>query len=805
MSHSQISQFSDNYPSSIYEDTPLDSSSFLPSDGPQLFFPDASYSQQTPASTPDAEFARPLVLPSIANTLERVGPEKKKKNHLLWTEMVNDEFVAWWLKTEFGSRLKRNIFENKRQAECWKHFHQVASIQDGSPKDMCKICSQILNHPADGHRGTSSMNKHLQGVNCRRVAPHSQDIRRFIQEGLPTGAKLSIALDCWTSPFRQAFMAVTGYFINEDWNYHEILLGFEPLHGTHTGVNLSSVLLDLLQKHGIEDRVLTVTTNNASNNSTLVESIQDSLQSLKLPNQTPIIHIPCMAHIIQLGLKELLGRMEANPRNEREEMEWTEEENGAQRENQEIVYTLNKVRQLAVYINKSPQRREAFQNLQITEPKLVPIQDVRTRWNSTYLMLRRAKRLQSVFDGFCAQYSRHDLQLSQEEWRQIDYLLAITQPFFMFTTTLSKTKDITVHTIFGIYNKLFSHLERSMAQLARKKVNWKAVMLSALKQAKLKLSEYYSMTNDIHDDLYAIGTILAPQNKLHFFSTKEWEPCWRVRYRKSLEDYLVPYQQRYSDTQPISNGHSPADQISDIDMLITSATSFQPQTNAHSELTRYLGSSMLPSPISHVSFTYHISRHSSDPRLFWKDQQHEYPILASLARDVLTTPATGSGVERLFNSARDICHYRRGSLKPNTIKDLMMSMCTSRFDIESEQLTFVNEYLTAQEIQAAREEQDARKAVDKFDPISDNEEDAPAAISPPIQLPSERALGKRPRTEATEHQGPLVELDNEDYQDEIPLPDNSDLHGESNTQRRTSGRVPKRSKRDEDQFVYQKP
>jgi hypothetical protein len=240
------------------------------------------------------------------------------------------------------------------------------------------------------------------------------------------------------------------------------------------------------------------------------------------------------------------------------------------------------------------------------------MQDVRTRWNSTYLLLRCAKRLQSVFDEFCAQYSRHDLQLSQEEWRQIDYLLAITQPFFPFITTLSKSKHITVHTVFDIYNKLFSYLERSMAQLARKKVNWKAVILSALKQAKSKLSQYYSMTNDIPGDLYAIGTILASQNKLHFFSTKEWESCWRVRYRKSLEDYLVPYQQRYSDTQPISNSHSSADQISYIDMLITSATSFQPQTDAHSELTRYLGSSMLLTLISHVSLTYLISRHLSN-------------------------------------------------------------------------------------------------------------------------------------------------------------------------------------------------
>lgn len=190
-------------------------------------------------------------------------------------------------------------------------------------------------------------------------------------------------------------------------------------------------------------------------------------------------------------------------------------------------------------------------------------------------MLRRAKRLQTVCDEFCMQYSRHDLQLGQEEWRQVDYLLAITKPFYTFTTTLSKSKDITVHTIFGIYNNLFSHLEKSMAKLAPKKVNWKTAMLSALKQAKSKLSQYYSMTDEIPGDLYAIGTILTPQNKLHFFSTKEWEPCWRIRYRKSLEDFLAPYQQRYSDTKPIYNGQCSADQISDIDMLITSATPAQ--------------------------------------------------------------------------------------------------------------------------------------------------------------------------------------------------------------------------------------
>ena len=184
--------------------------------------------------------------------------------------------------------------------------------------------------------------------------PSAYMVRRQLQElveerqhtllrMLPMDAKLSIALDCWTSPFRQAFMAVTAYFLDKDWNYREILLGFEPLHGAHTGSYLSTVLLGLLQKHEIQDRVLTVTTDNASNNSTLMDSIRGTLQSLELPHHVPIIRMPCIAHVIQLSLKELLGQMEVNPKNEREEMEWTKRDIGARQENRGIVQTLSKV------------------------------------------------------------------------------------------------------------------------------------------------------------------------------------------------------------------------------------------------------------------------------------------------------------------------------------------------------------------------------------------------------------------------------------------------------------------------------
>jgi hypothetical protein len=141
-------------------------------------------------------------------------------------------------------------------------------------------------------------------------------------------------------------MAITAYFVDDNWNYRELLLGFEPLSGKHSGVNLGAVLLELLRKHEIADRILTVTTDNASNNNTLMESIQDSIECLDLGGDIPIIRVPCLAHVIQLSLNKLLGQMEATPKNEAAELQWSDEQNQSirsQQKKREIINTLNKV------------------------------------------------------------------------------------------------------------------------------------------------------------------------------------------------------------------------------------------------------------------------------------------------------------------------------------------------------------------------------------------------------------------------------------------------------------------------------
>ena len=53
----------------------------------------------------------------------------------------------------------------------------------------------------------------------------------------------------------------------------------------------------------------------------------------------------------------------------------------------------------------------------------------------------------------------------------------------------------------------------------------------------------------------------------------------------------------------------------------------------------------------------------------------------------------------------------------------MLYKCTTKFEMESEDLALQEEYLSLQEVEAKREEKDARLLQDTLEPISDNEED----------------------------------------------------------------------------------
>ena len=62
---------------------------------------------------------------------------------------------------------------------------------------------------------------------------------------------------------------------------------------------------------------------------------------------------------------------------------------------------------------------------------------------------------------------------------------------------------------------------------------------------------------------------------------------------------------------------------------------------------------------------------NNDPLEWWKANQKKFPALSRIAKRYLTAPSTSILSERLFNVARDIFHYRRTSLSPQSAEMLV--------------------------------------------------------------------------------------------------------------------------------------
>jgi hypothetical protein len=189
-------------------------------------------------------------------------------------QFTKEQLEEQLLKTVTGLRLPFQVVEDS----AFQHLPNL--VHSGS---------QRLELPS-----AKTLRRRLRDAVIEQHSSHLND--------LPADAKISLALDCWTSPFQQAFMAITAYFIDNEWNYRELLFGFEPLHGPHSGKNLSDVLLQLLRERQLLDRIFTVTTDNATNNDTLIRGLQEALLSTgAISSRGSIIRVPCMAHVIHLS------------------------------------------------------------------------------------------------------------------------------------------------------------------------------------------------------------------------------------------------------------------------------------------------------------------------------------------------------------------------------------------------------------------------------------------------------------------------------------------------------------------------
>ena len=122
--------------------------------------------------------------------------------------------------------------------------------------------------------------------------------------------KFSLTLDIWTSPSQDPFLCVTLHFIDQNWILKTQVIAFRYIPGKHSGANMALVLENILKEYQIEDRILSITMDNASNNDKLVgELIKKGII------RDAEHHIRCFAHIVNLAAQDCIYEFEDKLKN----------------------------------------------------------------------------------------------------------------------------------------------------------------------------------------------------------------------------------------------------------------------------------------------------------------------------------------------------------------------------------------------------------------------------------------------------------------------------------------------------------
>ena len=171
------------------------------------------------------------------------------------------------------------------------------------------------------------------------------------------------------------------------------------------------------------------------------------------------------------------------------------------------------------------------------------LQDVKTRWNSTFNMLVRARRLQQTIVHWIEQNPKFSpLQPTEDEWRQVDQAIIFLQPFSDYTYDISSSTKATIQNAYFIYNDIFEHIAQQRRQVrSLPNAPWITGLLDASKATKKILQKYYSDTSQ-RGFIYNIATILDPSKKLSMYDS-----CGNVRIQDPTMQVGVTSLVSYTD------------------------------------------------------------------------------------------------------------------------------------------------------------------------------------------------------------------------------------------------------------------
>lgn len=498
----------------------------------------------------------------------------------------------------------------------------------------------------------------------RRVLEEYTRMKNNFKVLLDDVNSVSFTIDAWTSTSCKSFYGITIHFIDDSWKMHSLALDFVASHGKHTGKDIANIFVTTLTEYNLKRKVQGITLDNAAANTTFISNLGDMLQNESISFDKENQHFRCFSHILNLGVQDVLKFLNVEASNN-ESNSSSEDDDSDISDTDSDTKTLNsvmKVRKTFKIFKYSEQLQKKLQNCcdTININYVKPQIDVRTRWNSTYKMLKVAIDLKPALIILNQNIEKIKLyQLNDDEWELLEKVLAFLKHFNQLSTILCGEKYPTLPMVVLSFNMLLDKIDGQITDY-QNKVNKTAIeksLLEAFLNCKIKLMKHYLKSNWV----YCCILILDPRHKVETFSMTSWG-------REMKTQSIVFFEKMYRDRcqVEVEAAESTSSSSNNDDIEYTSLFEQKSKKNHWKhELNEYLELKRAPK--------------NTDILEWWKAHELQFPTIAKMAKDLLSIQATSVASERLFSQAGLINTKLRSSLNEESNKCLLCinSWCKS--------------------------------------------------------------------------------------------------------------------------------
>ncbi|GJQ96003.1 zinc finger BED domain-containing protein RICESLEEPER 2-like protein [Tanacetum coccineum] len=468
--------------------------------------------------------------------------------------------------------------------------------------------------------------------------------------------RVNLTTDVWSAPHNLpgSYMCVTAHWIEPStWQMMKRVISFEEFPSPHTGTNLKYMLEKVFVIYGLQEKIMSITLDNASNNTSAMEKL---ILKYNPPMAGRFYHSRCVAHIINLvvqaGLKvPIINQMKES----------------FKQMLKDVFKSGDKIRKRYIRICRDADK-----------PCYSPNWDVDTRWNSTFEMfesgLKQKTTLAYFHDILVNKNGRRFKKFPVEYWVMIEMLNPLLEVFQNATVILSgvyyPTSPLVLQQIFFISCKL-SDLELEGGLLS-----------CMVKPMKKKLRKYFENMPPIITCSAALnpcfnvsGVDYLIENisrDLEFqddgFATRSLD--W---FHESFQGLYNMYYTKYgtNHTQSTSGGGSSSGVSRDPYARLLHGLKGHTKKKARndptmsSEYEQYLKADF-------VSHLHPKDFATFDVLGFWKAKENQFPVLSRMAMDILSVQASSVASESAFSTSGRLLTIRRTRLTPESLE---MCMC----------------------------------------------------------------------------------------------------------------------------------